>query len=290
MTTEYLLPCECGREICIIAGQAGQDITCQCGQTFEVPPLRKLAQLDRVVKTKAATPAWGPAKRVGFVMSAIAAAVSMTVLVYLAAGDSSIGPTAAIRLEREYRGKMQGTVEEPYFPGGRPIPFKEMTNIEPLTQTLWLQTDVEANFVALRETLRGQDPQAARQLKGVMVIVKTERCQQIFRSCATTTAALEKQSTVLLKNFKIYGAWIEMNPDHRGSAWKKWEQKVIREYDFKLGPGPKICVFFPGREKRYEADAKKLDLYIGPFEKLNGKTPLLEKFLERALEDAEDSG
>ena len=42
--------------------------------------------------------------------------------------------------------------------------------------------------------------------------------------------------------------------------------------------------------KSHEADAKTLDLYIGPFEKLNGKTPLLEEFLERALKDAEDSG
>ena len=82
MTTEYLLPCECGREICIVAGQAGQDITCQCGQTFEVPPLRKLAQLDRVVKTKAATPAWGPAKRVGFVMSAITTRIILGVVFY----------------------------------------------------------------------------------------------------------------------------------------------------------------------------------------------------------------
>ena len=135
-----------------------------------------------------------------------------------------------------------------------------------------------------------KDPRAAQQLKGIIVIVKTERCHQTFRSCATATAALEKQSTALLKHFRIYGAWIETNPDHRGDIWKKWEQQVIHEYDFKLGPGPKICVFFPGLENRYEADGKRLDLYIHPFVKLNGKTPLLEEFLQKALENEENMG
>ena len=130
-----------------------------------------------------------------------------------------------------------------------------------------------------REDLRKSNPRAARQLKGVLVMVKTERCCQLFRSCATATAALEKQSTALPKNFRIYGAWIETNPEHRGSTWKEWELKVIRECDFKLGPGPKICVFFPGRERIYEADAKKLDLYFDPFKRSKGKTALLEGFL-----------
>lgn len=286
MTMEYLLPCECGQKITVAAGQAGQDVTCQCGKTSHVPPLRKLAELDRVVKTETGNRNWSSAQRVAFVTIASIAVVLMTSLAYLVAGSSSTGPAAALLLERGYRGKLQGTLDEPYFPSGRPIPFKEMKNIKPLTRTLWSRPDVEADFVAYRESLRGEDPKAAGQLKGIMVIVKTERCQQRFRSCATATAALEKQSSSLLKHFRIYGAWIESNPDHRGSDWKEWEQQVIHEYDFKLGPGPKIWIFFPGQEKKYEADAKQLDLYLDPFEKRKGKTPMLEQFLVETLADA----
>jgi len=290
MAAQYLLQCECGQKIPVNVGQVGQSVTCGCGKTFYAPTMQGLTQLERLenAEVEGTAPAWNLLQRIAFVVSATIAMVSLTVVAYWAASYSSTGPAAAIRFEREYRGDMRGTFEEPYFPSGRPIPFKETTNIKPLTRNLWSQADVKVDFVAYRDTLRSTDPKSAQQLKGAIVIVKTERCHQVFRACATATAALEKHSTALLKHFRIYGAWIEINPDHRRSAWKEWEQQVIREYDFKLGPGPKICVLFPGIEKRYEADAKKLDLYIDPFERLNGKTPLLERFLKRALEYAEE--
>ena len=290
MPADYLVPCECGKEIRVVAGQAGQSMTCDCGRTLYVPTMRGLARLERVARTDAepGTSAWNLAQRTAFVVGAVIAMVSLIALAFLVVHDASTGPAAAIRFEREFRGEMTGTFDQPHFPNGRPIPFDQTTNITPLTKTLWSQIDVKADFSAYRNNLQAKDPKAAEQLKGALVIVKTERCHQTFRSCATATAALEKQSTVLLKHFRIYGAWIETNPAHRGSDWKKWEQQVIREYDFKLGPGPKICIVFPGREIRFEADGKKLDLYLDPFEKLNGFTPLLETFLQRALEYVEE--
>ena len=289
MSTEYFLPCECGQEIRIMAGQAGQEVSCHCGRTIRVPTLRGLVRLKQVVKSSSSAPAWSPIRPVVVFFGAVAAGILIVIVwTFLATTDSSHGPAAALCLEREYRGEMQGSLEEMLFPDGKPIPFNKMTNIKPLTQRLWSRADVEADFVRYREDLRKSNSRAARQLKGMLVVVKTERCYQLFRSCATATAALEKQSTALLKHFRIYGAWIETNPEHRGSTWKEWELKVIREYDFKLGPGPKICVFFPGRERIYEADAKKLDLYFEPFERSQGKTALLEEFLQNALEDQKD--
>ena len=194
-------------------------------------------------------------------------------------------PAAALRYERKHRGQMKGTVPNQYFPNAKPIPFKQTRNIKPVTQIMWSQKHVEADFVAHRDHLRNKNPKAAEHLKGVLVIVKTEMCHQRTRICATTTAALEKGSTDLLRHFRIYGAWIKANPDHRGPAWKAWEKRVIRAYDFKQGPSAKIVVFFPGRDKRYEIDAQKLKLYTGPFEQTHGKAPLLDKFLRDALED-----
>lgn len=110
-------------------------------------------------------------------------------------------------------------------------------------------------------------------------------CHQRTQTCATTNPALEKRSTDLLRHFRIYGAWIKANPDHRGSAWQTGERLVIQEYDFKQGPGAKIAVFSPGQADRYEIDAQTLKLYTGPFEQMNGEAPLLEKFLQDVLED-----
>ena len=40
------MPCDCGESVVIEAGQAGQQVTCKCGATLEVPTLRGVKQLD----------------------------------------------------------------------------------------------------------------------------------------------------------------------------------------------------------------------------------------------------
>ncbi len=42
---EHLLSCSCGRKIPVSRSQAGQEITCECGQLLQVPTLRGFAQL-----------------------------------------------------------------------------------------------------------------------------------------------------------------------------------------------------------------------------------------------------
>jgi hypothetical protein len=41
----YLLPCQCGRQIPISTSQAGETLTCECGQSQTAPKLRELRQL-----------------------------------------------------------------------------------------------------------------------------------------------------------------------------------------------------------------------------------------------------
>lgn len=41
----YLLSCSCGRQHTVSRSQAGQEITCECGNTLQVPTLRGLTSL-----------------------------------------------------------------------------------------------------------------------------------------------------------------------------------------------------------------------------------------------------
>ncbi len=56
MKTFYLLPCTCGKIHEVMRVQAGNVITCECGKTLEVPPLRALAELETVQRHDAETP------------------------------------------------------------------------------------------------------------------------------------------------------------------------------------------------------------------------------------------
>lgn len=41
-----------------------------------------------------------------------------------------------------------------------------------------------------------------------------------------TTSVFEKQASPLLKKFRVYGAWIKLNPDQAGADWRQWEEKL----------------------------------------------------------------
>jgi len=58
---KYLVPCVCGREHEVDAGQAGDRLTCDCGATVTVPTLRQLRQMPTVREQSAAEtgPIWG---------------------------------------------------------------------------------------------------------------------------------------------------------------------------------------------------------------------------------------
>ena len=43
---KYLLPCDCGKSVSIGASQAGQTVSCMCGQALDVPAMREIRQLE----------------------------------------------------------------------------------------------------------------------------------------------------------------------------------------------------------------------------------------------------
>ena len=63
---KYLLPCKCGQNIEVDAGQSGLTVTCACGATLEVPTMRGLSTLAVAESSSSgedgAAPeaAWGP--------------------------------------------------------------------------------------------------------------------------------------------------------------------------------------------------------------------------------------
>ena len=75
---KYLLPCPaCGKQISVESGQAGQTVTCQCGNRLEVPTMRGLAALARADEPIQAArgDTWNARKGLalaGFLVSALA--------------------------------------------------------------------------------------------------------------------------------------------------------------------------------------------------------------------------
>jgi hypothetical protein len=84
---KYLLPCECGQNVEVDAGQAGLAVTCACGKTLEVPTMRGLSALpvaeSRVEADGApARAAWGPGQGLMFLgtIAAISGVIALGVV------------------------------------------------------------------------------------------------------------------------------------------------------------------------------------------------------------------
>lgn len=194
------------------------------------------------------------------------------------------GPTAALEFERKYRGpkygKAYGYSQEGLYPQARGIPLTDMKHIIPMTEKLWSREQILADFK------KNRTPEQV----GVIVMAKTEFCcTNKFRPCAVTTAALEKRSTQLVKRFRVYGAWIK-NPAalpnataQERAAKAAWDEDVIEEYAFEQGPGATLDILIPATGQMIHTDAQQLQLDMEPFEKEQGRTPLLETFLQGML-------
>lgn len=63
MTEHYLLPCSCGQKLAVAPRQAGESVTCPCGNALEVPPLNQLKTLEPVAPEAELSAAGGPAPR-----------------------------------------------------------------------------------------------------------------------------------------------------------------------------------------------------------------------------------
>lgn len=197
------------------------------------------------------------------------------------------GPQAALEFERKYRGPKEkkggeGFAEEGLYPDAKPIPYTDTKNITPMTETLWSPAQLIADFKKNKK-----DGQAA-----IAVIVKTEFCcTNKFRPCAVTTAAFEKFSTPVIKKFKVYGAWVRnekalpKGADAKTIAAKEaWDERVMTTYGFQQGPGATIVLIDPDTGRGLRTDAVQQQLYMEPFEKNQGATPVLEETLQKALE------
>lgn len=203
------------------------------------------------------------------------------------------GPEAVLEFERMFRGKAnpdyKGCCHKDHgkghaprrdkkdekYPEAKPIPLEGLKNIAPLSAELWRPADVLKDF----EKTRGEGQEA------VLVIVKTEFCHaNEHRVCAAATAALEKLSTPVLKNFKVYGAWIKGGPNSRDPRQRDFDENVALAYRFEQGPGAKLVVLVPGVDRPFDASASELGLTVDDLEKNKGRTPRLERFLTDALE------
>jgi len=180
------------------------------------------------------------------------------------------GPSAALAFEKRFRRDNDA---------GKPVPLEECQNIRPLTENFWSKKQVLSDFEQCRT--EGQI--------GAIVIVKTEYCCDDSRLCAVTTACMERKSTPLIGQFRIYAAWIKNSPDHQGGKRNQWDQAVIEEYGFNQGPGARIAVMVPksdGKMAQWFSTASDLRLSSEDLDRNLGRTPELERFLAKAVKHA----
>lgn len=80
----YLLPCECGRDVVVTRAQAGDTVTCECGARLSIPTLRGLTSLRPapVSGAGARNRNWDDRHRVGFLL-ALGAVTCLLVAGYL---------------------------------------------------------------------------------------------------------------------------------------------------------------------------------------------------------------
>jgi hypothetical protein len=87
--TKYLLTCGCGGTLPVDVGQAGERVSCQCGATLDVPPLRKLRHLPQAPSAAPEnTATWNLRK--GFIAACVTIAV---ILAAVALGSWLTEPT-----------------------------------------------------------------------------------------------------------------------------------------------------------------------------------------------------
>jgi hypothetical protein len=78
--TTYLVKCECGKDVSVQVGQAGEQVSCACGKQVSVPPLRMLRHLpvaeQEVNQPGAAWDARKGAAAAGFIAAFVLVAIA----------------------------------------------------------------------------------------------------------------------------------------------------------------------------------------------------------------------
>lgn len=207
----------------------------------------------------------------------------------VARGDvtNKYGPAAALAFSRSYRGDVHKPDELTCYPGAVGVPFADCENIIPMNANLWTPQQISADFRRRMAAL----PLNERK-KGIIVLLKTERCApKAVRFCSTTTAALEKRATPLAAEFLIYGVLlkprdrdipagslkIETGPD-------AWKNDAAGEYQFRQGPGATLAFLDPADGSNLDqTNAAALKLTEMNFHQNGGHTPELHAKLEEVL-------
>ena len=202
--------------------------------------------------------------------------------------DAIYGPAAALMFARQFRGDVYLPDVLHCYPNAAGVPFSECRNIVSMTSDLWTPWQISADF-------RGRMVKMPvdRRKKGIIVVLKTERCATTsLRACTVTTAALEKRSTPLASEFLIYG--IQLKPrdhdDPPGSlkieiGADAWKNDAAGQYNFEQGPGATLVFLDPSDGSRIERiDALSLRLDEEEFLKNKGQTPELHAKLAEILE------
>jgi hypothetical protein len=169
------------------------------------------------------------------------------------ANAADYGPQAVLEYERRFRGELCVPDAIQCYPKAKPIEFATTQNIRPLRRDLWTPEAIATDF-ARRSA---NDPASARK-RGIIVVLKTERCAtKQARFCSTTTAVLEKRSTPLLEQFEIYGLELKPRDDDNPPGSKlietgedAWKNDAVREYGFLQGLGRRLFFFGWAREQR----------------------------------------
>ena len=199
------------------------------------------------------------------------------------------GPAAAFDFARGYRGETFTPGVLYCYPAAKGIPFDDTENIVAMNETLWTPAQLAADFDRRMATV----PKAQRK-KGIIVLLKTERCApKAFRACTVTTAALEKRSTPLVGDFLIYGAWLKpRDGDDPAGALQietgadAWKNEAAGAYEFKQGPGATLAFIDPATAgKILRTDAWELGLSENDFVANQGRTPKLEAKLAEVLKN-----
>ena len=197
------------------------------------------------------------------------------------------GPAAALQFELHYKGDCCKPEALHCYPQAKGIPLTDCLNIIPMTNSLWTPGQLCADFQR-RMCMVAE----GNRKKGIIVMLKTERCAtKASRACTITTAALEKRSTPLVGKFLIYGVQIKPRdgdippgslPIETGAD--AWKNVAVEEYHFEQGPGATLVFLNPGNGSRIATtNAAALDLLEPIFVRDHGCTPELQTMLQNVL-------
>jgi hypothetical protein len=204
-----------------------------------------------------------------------------------ASAGPKFGPAAALQFALGYRGEVYAPNTLYCYPDAVGVPFGDCENIVPMSAVLWTPKQIRADFERRMAALP-----AGERKKGIIVMLKTERCApKGLRACTVTTAALEKRATPLAAEFLIYGMLLKPRDGDTPAGSLQietgldaWKNDAAGEYQFKQGPGATLVFLNPADGSKIErTDASELRLTERDFEKLQGETPVLHAKLKDVL-------